>query len=150
MSLDIVVHHSAPGVAPAESANGGERRMRSVLHLTLALALLRAVVYFGRWLLQRQAQQATERLLQARRGSTAVTIGANGAIEVKWAANHVARAGLKAMPLSALEQPKALLRSDRPPRSTNRPIHDGAQQKADTKGRRHGRATHKRDSRHRH
>jgi hypothetical protein len=90
-------------------------RMSALLHLALALALSRALISFGRWLVQRQAQQAAQRILQARPGRTAVFVRADGAIEVRWDPNDAAGIKeLEALPPSPLAQPKALPRADRP------------------------------------
>jgi hypothetical protein len=154
VSQDIVVLPSRSQGACHASPHW-RRLIVDTIHLAasvvLSSALPIAVRGFWQWCKQRQAQQATDRLLQARPGCTAVTLQDNGAIRIEWSPDDPAGVRpLQGVPPHLLEQSITLTRVDRPV-SADASRHDsaGLAPKPQLKGkgrarRKRGRARHRR------
>ena len=129
VSQDIVVLPSRSQGACHASPHW-RRLIVDTIHLAasvvLSSALPIAVRGFWQWCKQRQAQQATDRLLQARPGCTAVTLQDNGAIRIEWSPDDPAGVRpLQGVPPHLLEQSITLTRVDRPV-SADASRHDSA------------------------
>jgi hypothetical protein len=117
--------------------------VRPTIHLSVALVLSGALAGYWRLRIQRQAQRAALRLLQALPGITAMTIQANGTIKIERPVEDMAsNTSLEAVSSGASKESSAVRRASRS-KATNLQVLN----KSDPKNGIHGRASPRRNGR---